>query len=114
MKYNYYLELIGEYINTGRSQERFCAEIGYPEDAPSEENFMKAMSIIAAAADGDIKSIVELSGMKLTAFSKKFRIPYSTLQKWMLNSSENGRKPPEYLPILIGYALVSEVWNDEV
>lgn len=113
MDYNYYLTLIGEYINTGRSQERFCAEIGYPEDAPSEKNFMKAMSIIAAAADGDMKRLVELTGMKLTSFTRNFNIPYRTAQKWLIDTKD-GHTPPPYLPLLIGYALVSEVWQDAV
>lgn len=108
MNYSYYLVLISEYINAGRSQERFCAEIGFPEDAPSVENFIAATKIIAAAADNNIKELVELSGLNLTNFSRKFQIPYRTLQNWV--SGE--RKPPEYLPALIGYALVSELSHE--
>lgn len=110
MTYEYYITLIGEYINAERSFERFCAEIGYPENAPSEENFIKAISIIAASADGNMKKLIELSALKMSAFSRKFMIPYRSLQNWCDNS-QNSRKPPEYLPILIGYILVSEVWS---
>lgn len=111
MNYNYYLMLIGEYINTGRSSERFCAEIGYPEDAPSEENFIKVTKIISAAADNSIKELVELSGLKLTDFSRKFQIPYRTLQNWV-SETQNSRRPPEYLSLLIGYILTNEVWQE--
>lgn len=110
MNYSYYLTLIGEYINAGRSSERFCAEIGYPEDAPSEENFITATKIIAAAADNNIKELVELSGLNLTNFAKKFQIPYRSAQNWV--SVE--RKPPEYLSTLIGYVLVTEVWENDI
>lgn len=110
MNYNYYLTLIGEYINAERSQERFSAEIGFPETAPDEKNFVKAISIIAAAADNNMKLLVELSGLSLSNFSKKFMIPYRSLQNWV-SDSKNSRKPPDYLTILIGYILTSEVWE---
>lgn len=109
MTYDYYITLIGEYINAGRSKERFCADIGYPENAPSKEKFIKAISIIATAADSDIKQLVELSELKMAAFARKFMLPYRSLQNWC----DGSRKPPEYLPILIGYILVSEVWSVE-
>lgn len=109
MTYNYYLSLIGEYINAGRSQERFCADIGYPDNAPSEEQFLKSISVIAAAADQDIKALISLSNLSMAAFARKFQIPARTVQDWNYGS----RKPPEYLPILIGFILVSELWNQD-
>lgn len=108
MDYNYYITLIGEYINAGRSQERFSAEIGFPETAPDEENFVKAISIIAAAADNNMKLLAELSGLSLSNFARKFLIPYRSLQNWVSSS----RKPPDYLTILIGYILTAEVWDE--
>lgn len=107
MNYNYYITLISEYINAERSEERFCANIGFPPDAPSEDNFIKAVSIIVAAADSDIKRLVELSELKMAVFARKFMLPYRSLQNWC----DGSRKPPEYLPIMIGYILVSEVWS---
>lgn len=106
MTYSYYLTLIGEYINAGRSVERLSAEIGYPDNAPSEDNYLKAIAVIAAAADKDIKSLIKLSTLSMSAFARKFQIPARTVQDWNYGS----RKPPEYLPMLIGYVIVSELW----
>lgn len=109
MTYGYYLALIDEYINTECSLERLCAEIGYPPNAPSEDDYLKSISIIAAAANGDIKKIVALSGLKMAGFAKKFVLPYRSLQNWC----DGSRTPPSYLPILIGFILVSELWASD-
>lgn len=106
MTYEYYKTLLGEYINLGRSREQLLGEIGYPAEIPfGVDEFVKAISIIAAAADGDIKVLIELSGLKGTEFARKYMIPYSTVCDW----SQGNRKPPEYLPIMIGYILITEL-----
>lgn len=109
MTYDYYILLIGEYINCGRSEERLLADIGYPDEITlSAEELVKAISIIAAAADSDIKRLVELSELKTSAFAKKFLLPPRSLYNWCCND----RTPPEYLSIMIGYILISEVKNE--
>ncbi len=109
MKYEYYKTLLGEYINVGRSKERLLGEIGYPEEITlTVEGLTMAVSIIVAAAEADIKRIVDLSGLSMRAFAAKYSIPYRTVQDWCSGS----RKPPEYLPMMIGYLLISELPED--
>ena len=106
MTYNYYKTLIGEYINLGRSEERLLGEIGFPPEIKWDgDGLVKAIGIIGAAADRDVKRLVELSGLTMTSFGRMFNISYRTIQDWCGGQ----RKPPEYLPMLIGYVLVNEI-----
>lgn len=106
MNYDYYKALIGEYVNLGRSEERLLGEIGFPPDIKWDgDGLMKAISIIAAAADGDVKRLVELSELSMASFARLFSISYRTVQDWCGGQ----RKPPEYLPILIGYVLITKI-----
>ena len=50
------------------------------------------------------KEIKDLSGMKLTEFSKYFEIPYRTVQNWEAGSS----KAPDYLLKLMKYKLEND------
>lgn len=110
MNYDYYKALIGEYINLGRSEERLLGEIGFPPETEWDgEGLTKAVAIIAAAADNDTQRLVELSGLNMTKFARKFGLPYRSVQNWCAASDTYKRKPPEYLPILIGYVLISEI-----
>lgn len=109
IEYEYYKSLIGEYINGGRSAERFLAEVGFPTELDlSAGELVKAVSIIAAAADGDVSKLCQLAGLKMSDFARKFQLPYRTVQDWC----GGRRNPPEYLPILIGFILVSELRHD--
>ncbi|MCH5206891.1 MAG: hypothetical protein J1F09_08040 [Oscillospiraceae bacterium] len=109
MTYDYYKTLLGEYINFGRSEEQFLGEVGYPADLDlSADGLIAAISIIAAVTDGDFKRLVDLSGLKMTDFSRKFAIPYRTVQDWC----SKDRTPPEYLPMLIGYAMIGDLPSD--
>lgn len=110
MKYEYYKALIGEYIELGRSEEQLLGQIGFPPEIRWDgDGLAKAIAIISAAADGDTKRLVSLSGLSMTSFARKFRLPYRSVQNWCSDSGDNQRKPPEYLPILIGYILVTEI-----
>lgn len=111
MTYEYYKALIGEYINYGRSQERLLGEIGFPADITLDvDGFVKSIAIIAAVADEDVKALVTLSGLKGTAFARKYMLPYRTLQGWV----EDKRKPPKYISVLIGYIMITELSNEVV
>ena len=106
MNYDYYKALIGEYIDIGRSEERLLGEIGFPPEMKWDgDGLTKAVNIIGAAADGSTKNLVKLSGLSMTYFARKFGLPYRSVQNWC---SEE-RRPPDYLPILIGYVLVTEI-----
>lgn len=110
MKYEYYKMLVGEYFNLGRDKERLLAEVGFtPEVDLTAEGLVKAIDIIAAVADADIPKLVEISGLNLIGFARKMQIPYRSLQDWCAAH----RTPPIYVPILIGYVLVSELPSDE-
>ena len=106
MTYKQYKTYMQDYIDLGRSSERLLAELGFPPEAPDPDDYIKSISVIGAAADGDIKRLCELSGVSMAAFAAKYGVPYRTLQDWCRGE----RKPPEYLPALIGYAVVSELW----
>lgn len=106
MTYEYYKTLIGEYINCGRSEERLLGEVGFPADLDLEANqFLEAIHIIAAAADNNIISLIKISGLSQTAFGRKLNIPLRTVQSWV----GGVRQPPEYISILIGWVLVSDL-----
>ena len=106
MNYDYYKALIREYIDLGRSEECLLGEIGFPPEIKWDgDGLIKAISVIGAAADGSTKRLVELSGLSMTSFARKFGLPYRSVQNWC---SEE-RRPPEYLPILIGYVLIDEI-----
>lgn len=82
MTYTRYQELIAAYLESGSLSES-------PET-------------IAAAAEGNIKKLVEIAGGNMSAFSRAYGIPLRTVQDWC-----SGRaKPGEYIPRLIGYTLI--------
>ena len=109
MNYDYYKTLIGEYINLGRSKERLLGEIGFPEELKlPADGLTKAIDIIAAAAENSMKELVELSGLSMRAFAEKYMIPYRSIQNWCAEGKE-ARTPPDYLALLIGYELITEI-----
>ncbi len=109
MTYDYYKALIEEYIDLGRSSERLLGEIGFPPEIKWDgDGLIKAIGIIGAAADGSTKRLVSLSGLSMTSFARKFGLPYRSVQNWC-SGGDNQRKPPDYLPILVGYVLIGEI-----
>lgn len=49
----------------------------------------------------NISDVIESSGMSLADISKKYRIPYHTLQNWKYGK----REPPEYISLLLSEAI---------
>ena len=106
MTFDYYKTLLGEYINFGRSEEQFLGEVGYPADLDlSADGLIAAISIIAAVTDGDFKRLVEISGLKVASFARKFALPCRTLQDWIAHK----RTPPQYIAMMIGYILICDL-----
>lgn len=105
MTYKQYLAYIEDYKELG-SAEQLLGQIGFPPDISlTADGLVGAVDIIAAAADGSIKQLVELSGLSMRSFAAKYMIPYRSLQNWCAEI----RKPPEYLPILIGWEMITEL-----
>jgi hypothetical protein len=103
MTYHYYQSLLGEYINLGRSEEQLLGQIGFPPEIElSPDDFVKAIHIIAAAADNDMTRLINLAGLSVSAFGRDYNIPLRTLQEWCAKR----RNPPEYVVRLLGYALI--------
>lgn len=108
MKFDAYKELISNYIRFG-SKEKLLSEVGYPPEVKLElDNYIKAVKIVAAAADSDINALIKLSGLKGTEFSKKFVKPYSTLQKWVAKGS-----CPESDALYIGFIMIIDLEEEQ-
>lgn len=105
MTYKQYLAYIEDYKELG-SAEQLLGQIGFPPDMTlTAEGLIAATNIIAAVAETDIKHLVSLSGLSMRSFAAKYMIPYRSLQNWCAEI----RKPPEYLPILIGWEMITEL-----
>jgi len=114
MTYDYYNSLVKEAINLGCNADRLLAEIGYPSNIKLDADaFVKAVGIIVAAATNDIRRMAELGGLSVRSLALKTNIPYRTMQNWCNSESASGRKPPEYLPILLGFILISELPKED-
>lgn len=108
MTYEYYLTLIGEYINFGHDHSRLLGEIGFPSELDlTADELTKAVAIIAAAADGNIQQLCQLAELKMSEFARKFGLPYRTAQDWCAGR----RQPPEYISRLIGYVMIADPDN---
>lgn len=106
MPYEYYRLWISEYINLGRSEERLLGEIGFPPNIKLEaDQFVKAIHIIASVAEKNINELIKTSGKSQTAFGRKYNIPLRTVQSWV----GGVRQPADYIVMLIGWAMVSEL-----
>lgn len=107
MTYNNYRTLVGEAKNLP-TEEKFIGEVGYPADEPLDtEDFLKVLHIIYTVANENFLEIFNISGLKLSVFSRKFNIPYRTLQGWKWEE----RKTPEYILQMIGYIMVIEYYE---
>lgn len=105
MTYEYYLTLIGEYINFGRDPERLLGEIGFPSELNMDaDGLASAIEIIAAAGDADIDALRKAAGLSITQFCRKFGLPFRTVQDWCAGR----RQPPEYISRLIGYVMIAD------
>lgn len=105
MTYREYIAYIGDYKELG-SAEELLGQIGFPPEMTlSADGLLKAVNIIAAVADGKIKELVLLSDLSMRAFALKYMIPYRTMQDWC----SGVRTPPDYVAILIGWEMITEL-----
>lgn len=52
-----------------------------------------------------VASLLDAAGVKMSVFSRGYKIPYRTLQHW----SGIDRKPPEWLLPMLAYAVFSDL-----
>ena len=100
MTYEYYLNLVkvaAEFYD----EDKFLVEVGCPPEISLEtEEFIKAIHIIYVVANGSFTELVE--GFKSLQVSKKYGIPYRTVQDWYAGK----RTMPGYVKQLIGYTMI--------
>lgn len=109
MDFETFKALIKDYLELGRSVDKLLAEYGYPPEIRlSAEDFIKALKIVAAAADCDINALIELTGLNTIDFARKFVKPYSTMLKWTAKG-----QCPSSDAIYIGFIMVTELENAE-
>lgn len=109
MDFETFKALIKDYLELGRSVDKLLAEYGYPPEIRlNAEDFIKALKIVAAAADCDINALIELTGLNTIDFARKFVKPYSTMLKWTAKG-----QCPSSDAIYIGFIMVTELENAE-
>lgn len=109
MNFKTYLAYIGECKNLG-SAEALLGEIGFPPDMTlTADSLVTATKIIAAVGNNNIAALIELSGLNMAAFSRKYLIPYRTVQDWV----SGVRTTTEYVTMLIGWELITELEKTE-
>lgn len=110
MDFKTYLAYIGEYKNLG-SAEELLGQIGFPPDMTlTADSLVTATKIIAAVGDNNIAALIELSNLNMAAFSRKYLIPYRTVQDWV----SGVRTTTEYVTMLIGWELITELETEEI
>jgi hypothetical protein len=109
INYKYYTTLLGE-ASSLPSAEQLIRDLGYPQDMPENaEDYVKVMKVIFTVANGTFKELVELSGLKLTVFTRKFELPYRSAQNWVAGV----RNVPSYVKQLVGYAMIGDIYHAE-
>lgn len=105
MTFARYKDLLDEYISSGRSKEKMLAKISDPSEIAHDiDGLVRAVKIIAASADSDIRSLVELTGLSNKEFSREYMIPYRSVQNW-LAKGESRQADAVY----IGYAMIQDL-----
>lgn len=105
-----YLSYIDDYKELG-SAEQLLGQIGFPPDMElTAEGLATAVDIIAAVAENNIKKLIEISGLTMRSFAAKYTIPYRTVQDWC----SGARKHADYIPVLIGWEMISELPKEGV
>lgn len=102
MTYKLFLSLYSEALSYADT-DMFISERGWQEwmsDFP-EEKLGSMMHAIYFLANSDLKTIREKYGYSRAAFSRLFNIPIRSLENW----DSGSRQMPDYLKILICYAL---------
>ncbi len=85
--------------------DRYIMERGWQDwmdgmDAVQIADLLRAIHTISREG---IIGMLAVDGTKLTAFCKRYCLPYPTAQKWKLGSAP----PTEYTMLMLGYAVIS-------
>ncbi len=105
MNYKMFIAYIGDYKEL-ESAEQLLGQIGFPPDENlTAEGLITAVNIIEAVATANVKRLIEISGLSMRSFAAKYQIPYRTVQDWC----SGAREPAEYIPMLIGWEMISEL-----
>lgn len=102
MIYKLFLTLYSEALGY-TDVDMFIGERGWQDwmdDYPTEK-LRSLMQEIYFLADADLKTIRERYGYSRAAFARLFNIPIRSLENW----DSGSRQMPDYLKILICYAL---------
>lgn len=86
--------------------DKYIMERGWQEDWMNEFTADKIADLlrdIHTISREGFNGILETDGTKLTAFCKRYLIPYSTAQKWKLGDNV----PAEYTMLHLGYVVLS-------
>ncbi len=115
MNYTEYLCRIDD-AKTHETADAYLMEYGYPFDCPYDaQTLIIWAQIIFTASRNDWKALTEIAIEKIklfksaAGFAKYFEIPYKSLRNWI----EGRRQPPIYIIQLVGYALISELPEEE-
>ena len=110
MTYKMYINYIKFCKDLG-SAEQLLGQIGFPPEIMlTAEGRITAVDIIAAVAENNIKKLIEISGLTMRSFAAKYTIPYRTVQDWC----SGARKHADYIPVLIGWEMISELPKEDV
>lgn len=103
MTYKLFLSLYSEALSYADT-DMFIGERGWQDwmDEYPTEKLGTLMQEIYFLANSDLKTIRHKYGYSRAAFSRLFNIPIRSLENWDLGS----RQMPDYLKILICYALL--------
>ena len=108
MNYNTYAQLLKEAKNY-KDLRTWVAAYGYPADCPyAPSELLEMLQIIYEASHEDIKALVSHS-RSMAAFSRRFCVPYSTVDKWC----DNLFSPHVAMIYLIGFALINDIPTEQ-
>lgn len=85
--------------------DRYIMERGWQDwmDGMDAEQIADLLRAIHTISRDGIIGMLAVDGTKLTAFCKRYLLPYNTAQKWKLGSNP----PTEYTMLMLGYAVIS-------
>ena len=109
MNYQLFMSLYTEALGYADA-DMFIGERGWQDwmDRYSSENIGHMLLCIHFLANSDLKAVREKYGYSRAAFGRLFDIPVRSLEDW----DAGRRKMPDYLKILICYALLEGGAND--
>ncbi len=90
-----------EYTNI----DMYIMERGWQDwmDGMDADQIADLLRDIHAISRGGFSAAVKIEGLKLTAFCKRYCLPYSTAQKWVGDIAA----PAEYMVLHLGYSVIS-------